>query len=101
MYLILRPAMPPFSLIRRKNASWHLAWTPSADTGPLREVVLPIRISVALTPGVSSARASRGEAKARVAAVEPASNDRRRKACCFGMVFPPRGRAPFDRAAVV
>src|SRR5436305_14808067 len=78
MKLILRPAMPPWSLIIRKKASSHLAMVPNAETGPLSEVVHPILISVAATPGVSSARERRLPARAMApAAAEPASSERR------------------------
>src|ERR1700722_10750136 len=76
MKLILRPAMPPWSLIIRKQASSHLAMVPNAETGPLSEVVDPILISVAVTPGVSSAREVRAKATTPAAAV-PASSERR------------------------
>src|SRR4051812_40922452 len=49
---------------------------PSAETGPLSEVVHPILSSVAVTPGVSSARAGRASATT-PAAAEPASSERR------------------------
>ena len=70
--------MPPWSLIIRKKASSHLAMVPNAETGPLSEVVHPILISVAVTPGVSSARERRLPARAMApAAAEPASSERR------------------------
>src|SRR5436853_2385677 len=78
MKLILRPAMPPWSLIIRKKATEHLAMVPNAETGPLSDVVHPILISVAVTPGVSSARETRVPATAIIpAAAEPASRERR------------------------
>src|SRR6266851_9535866 len=78
MKLILRPAMPPWSLIIRKKASSHLAMVPSAETGPLSEVVHPILISAAVTPGVSSARERRLPATAIIpVAAEPARRERR------------------------
>src|ERR1700687_5503103 len=76
MKLILRPAMPPWSLIIRKYASEHFAMVPKAETGPLSDVVHPILISVAVTPGVSSAREVRASATTPEAA-EPASRERR------------------------
>jgi hypothetical protein len=49
---------------------------PNAETGPLSDVVDPILISVAVTPGVSSARD--GPTKATTpAAAESASSERR------------------------
>src|SRR6202035_1815613 len=49
---------------------------PNAETGPLSDVVHPILISVAVTPGVSSAREVRASATT-PAAAEPASSERR------------------------
>src|SRR6266702_1872721 len=78
MKLILRPAIPPWSLIIRKKASSHLAMVPNAETGPLSDVVHPTLISVAVTPGVSSARERRLPATAIIpAAAEPARRERR------------------------
>src|SRR6266403_2596961 len=78
MKLILRPAIPPCSLIIRKKASEHLAMVPNAETGPLSEVVHPILSSIAVTPGVSSARERRLPATAITpAAAEPARSERR------------------------
>src|SRR5216684_9178273 len=76
MKLILRPATPPWSLIIRKYASEHFAMVPKAETGPLSDVVHPILISVAVTPGVSSARGLPASAIT-PAAAEPASRERR------------------------
>src|SRR6266849_5846691 len=76
MKLILRPAMPPWSLIIRKYASEHFAMVPKAETGPLSDVVHPILISVAVTPGVSSPREVPASATT-PAATEPASRERR------------------------
>src|ERR1700704_134182 len=85
MKLILRPAIPPWSLIIRKKASEHFAMVPSAETGPLSEVVHPILISVAVTPGGSSAWEARGPATAMApAAAEPANSERRfSEVICF------------------
>src|SRR5436305_1179417 len=85
MKLILRPAIPPWSLIIRKKASEHFAMVPSAETGPLSDVVHPILISVAVTPGVSSAREARLPATAMApAAAEPANSERRlSEVICF------------------
>jgi hypothetical protein len=49
---------------------------PNAETGPLSEVVHPILSSVAVTPGVSAARAGPASA-ATPAAAEPANRERR------------------------
>jgi hypothetical protein len=49
---------------------------PRAETGPLSDVVDPILISVAVTPGVSSAR-DRSAKAITPAAAEPASSERR------------------------
>src|ERR1035441_9276118 len=49
---------------------------PNAETGPLSDVVDPILISAAVTPGVSSAREVRAKATT-PAAAEPASSERR------------------------
>ena len=47
---------------------------PSAETGPLSEVVVPIFSSVAVTPGVACAKTARGD---RAAAALPARIRRR------------------------
>ena len=51
MKLILRPLMPPCSLIILKYAASALPIVPYADAGPLYGIVWPILISVSDAPG--------------------------------------------------
>src|ERR1700682_1753841 len=101
MKLILRPAIPPWSLIMRKNASEHFAMVPKAETGPLSDVVHPILSSVAVTPGVSSAREARAPARATTpAAAEPAKTERRLSDAMLSSQVT-LNRAPHELSAVV
>src|SRR6267142_6679038 len=101
MKLILRPAMPPWSLIIRKKASEHFAMVPKAETGPLSDVVHPILSSVAVTPGVSSAQEARGPARATTpAATEPAKMERRLSDAMLSSLFT-LNRAARELRAVV
>src|SRR5580698_9641251 len=51
MKLILRPLMPPASLIILKKTASVLPCMPYAEAGPLYGMILPILISVSLAPG--------------------------------------------------
>jgi hypothetical protein len=61
MRLILRPLIPPCSLIILKYASSALPTVPQAEAGPLYGIVWPILISVAVTPGALLFCAAAGE----------------------------------------
>src|ERR1700748_1082241 len=58
MKLILWPATPPCSFTMPKNVLSNMPSTPYEEAGPLYGTVLPILISVAVTPGVSAAVAA-------------------------------------------
>jgi hypothetical protein len=60
--LTLRPAKPPRSLAILNIADVALPVVPYAEAGPLYGIVLPRRISLAVTPGDSSARTIAGAA---------------------------------------
>src|SRR5213078_3195538 len=58
MNLSLRPKMPPLALTYLKYASIPRATFPAIAASPLRGTLEPILISVDVTPGVASGRAS-------------------------------------------
>src|SRR6185369_7846673 len=68
MKLILRPLMPPCSLMRLKYAASSLPMVPYADAGPLYGMVCPILISVSVAPGSYFFCAIEGAASARPSA---------------------------------
>ncbi|MFO1213161.1 MAG: hypothetical protein U1E72_00980 [Burkholderiaceae bacterium] len=78
-----------------KYAACDLLIVPSADTGPLSDVVVPIFSSVAVTPGLACARASPGRAIDAAAAAAPPRKERRSVAdmvnLLCGRVAVPRG----------
>src|SRR4051794_13160246 len=103
MKLILRPAKPPMSFAMRKVAPSALPIVPYAEAGPLAGQVLPMRISVSVTPVVSAARRIAGAAGTKATAAAAVSKER----LCnmdfpsqsFAVLFRTSGKLTTDRNA--